>query len=171
MRTEPLGERGLSLYGNAAGDWSILEAPIGWIPPPRIGDLRMLCAPDEAILVLDPLRIPAAPGCPARQPGTATPAQTMLAELAGVGQQAISRHVRAEMSPTLPNDGWRRVAALLYAWTEWPDKPCNQAAVDDFLRRGDAIRERAAAAQRVAAEQAARHRMGTPERQVTRPHG
>ena len=127
----------------------------------------MLCAPDEAILVLY-RQIPGA-GLSGKAARNGYPAQTMLAELAGVGQQAISRHVRAEMSPTLPNDGWRRVAALLYAWTEWPDKPCNQAAVDDFLRRGDAIRERAAAAQRVAAEQAARHRMGTPERQVTRP--
>ena len=50
---------------------------------PRIGDLRMLCAPDEAILVLY-REIPGA-GLYGKAARNGYPAQTMLAELAGVG--------------------------------------------------------------------------------------
>lgn len=42
-------EAGLSLYGNAAGDWAFVESAPGLIPAPCFGDLRYLGHPDDAI--------------------------------------------------------------------------------------------------------------------------
>ena len=151
MRGDTGPERALTLYGRADGTWAFLDSPIGWISPPRIGDLRLLCDASAALLIIY-LQIPGA-GNTGR--GTRYPAQEMLARRTGLGQQAISRHVsRTAWVPEMEDAGWRAVARLLYAWTEWPDCAADMAIVGEFLASGDAI---------TAERRAAREAMSAPE--------
>ena len=127
-------DRCISLYGNAAGDWALVESPPGCEHPGTIGGLRYLCDSGEALaLILS--RIPRAGRYPAQQ---------MIADLTGVKQQTVSRYLLTGQSRLeLPGDGWRRVSALLYACTEWHDKPYDQQAVREFLRTGEAVKAHA----------------------------
>jgi hypothetical protein len=116
-----------SLYGSAAGDWCFVDSPAGLIPPPWFGSMRYLGDPDDAFTRL--YGKIAGPACSRAK----IPAQRLLAGLAGTGQQAASLYVRQQSRPRLTCEAWRRVTALLFAWTEWPDKPVDEAAVRAFL--------------------------------------
>jgi hypothetical protein len=123
------------LYGRADGTWAVLQSPDGWMIPPRVGDLRHMGDATTAILGLY-LQIPGA-GAGRGAP----PAQHMIARLTGLGQTTVSLHVRESGKlPPLDDDGWRALTRLLYAWTEWPDKPCDREAVGEFLASGDRIK-------------------------------
>jgi hypothetical protein len=122
-----------ALYGRADGGWAILRTPDdGTVIPPVIGELRYLGDAAGAIPAVYSLARGAAK----------LPAQEMIAALTGLGQQAVSRHVRIGTSvPDMTDDGWKALTRLLHAWTEWPDKPCDAAVVEEFL--ATAARERA----------------------------
>jgi len=69
------------------------------------------------------------------------PAQEMIAALTGLGQQAVSRHIRVGTSvPGMTDTGWRRLTRLLYAWTEWPGEPCDATVVEEFLATAEQVR-------------------------------
>jgi hypothetical protein len=128
-----------SLYGRADGTWAILRAPdFGWVPPPSVGDLRRLGDATAVILALY-LQIP---GAGTGHGGRGRyPAQEMIAQLTGLSQTGVSLHIRTGTKmPNLSDDRWRALTRLLYAWTEWPDKPCDHAAVAEFLATGEQIR-------------------------------
>lgn len=116
------------LYGNAAGDWCIVTQPYaGGVmqAPPWFGTLRYLSSADDVVSTLSrAIR---------ESRGGRYPAQAALARLAGVSQQRISRFATQQQRASFRPAGWRRVAALLYAWTEWPGKPADLAAVSAFL--------------------------------------
>lgn len=133
-----------TLYGDAAGAWELLQAlDLGQAPPPNLGNLRLLCDATTAVREL----YEKIPGAGTSGEAAQYPAQAMIARLTGMAQTTVSLHVRNRGKvPTLGDEGWRALARLLHAWTEWPDSPRDHAVIAEFLATGDQIKAEKAAA-------------------------
>lgn len=141
---KPEGFRRCTLYGDADGTWELLQSlDPAQVPASNLGDLRRLCDATTAIRVL----YEKIPGAGTTGEAAQYPAQAMIARLTGMAQTTVSLHVRNRGKvPMLSNEGWRAVARLLHAWTEWPDSPRDHAVITEFLATGDQIKAEKVAA-------------------------
>ena len=118
-----------NLYGHPDGRWLLVEGAIGHIAAPYIGDLVYMGEPEGLIIGLAE-RLKQREVERRRQEVEAALAadpdakvsrnfrvqiQQELAEVLGVGQQAVSRYLRQETEPKLSNEGY---AVLVKAWFE-----------------------------------------------------
>lgn len=144
--------RNTRLYGTGEGDWLLITAPAGISPhpaidaavygtdiPPPVVRMRSFGNPRDLITSVCEL-------VPGVLPGawiTATaPVQQTVANILGVTQQSVSRYITAGIDPDLPDKGWRNLAALAWACTEFPDKPADTTRIQEILASYIPIRAR-----------------------------
>lgn len=121
--------RWTALYGHPDGRWLLVEGAIGHISAPYIGDLVRMGPTEDLIIGLAErlkqreveLRRLAAEAALAADPEAKVSrnfrvdVQQEVAEILGVGQQAVSRYLRYQTEPKLSNDGY---TGLVKAWFE-----------------------------------------------------
>jgi transcriptional regulator with XRE-family HTH domain len=115
--------RWFSLYGHPDGRWLLVQGAIGHISVSHIGDLVHMGETEDLIIGLAERlkqreierRRQAAEAEAKVSRNFRVGVQQEIAEILGVGQQAVSRYLRQETEPKLSNDGYTR---LVTAWFE-----------------------------------------------------
>jgi hypothetical protein len=123
-RSTPLAdeETHRTLYGAADGTWLVLErtADVGLVSPPQItiGGRSLLClgATYDVVASVYAALVERFAGSAGRQGGRGSGAdvQQVMAEILGVGQQAVSRYVNKGTEPRLKPAGWQQLVRACF---------------------------------------------------------
>jgi hypothetical protein len=120
--TDPEPEVRRSLYGSPDGEWLVMERAVtGLISPAEImlsGTHRLvyLGAPCDVVSAVYGALVAKFAGT--RQGGRGADVQQVMADMLGVGQQAVSRYVNTGTEPRLKPSGWSNLVRAYFGLRE-----------------------------------------------------